>query len=158
SASAIRGFDNQRKADSRCDGFGLLRSGYCRFSPWHTRDTGRFCEPPRRRLIAEKLQQFGAGADEGNSRPFAGTRQRRIFGEESVAGMNRVDLLLFRQRYDAFDIEVGLYRSFALADQVSLVGFEAMQREPVFLGIDGDGAKPELIGRAQDTYRDFAAI
>ena len=72
--------------------------------------------------------------------------------------MNRVHALLFGQRHDAFDIEIGLHRSFALADQVGFVGFEAVQREAVFLGIDGDGAQAQFIGGAENADGDFAAI
>ena len=63
-----------------------------------------------------------------------------------------------RQGDDALDIEIGLDRAFALADQVGFVGLEAVQGEAVFLGIDGDGAQAEFVGRAQNADGDFAAI
>ena len=89
---------------------------------------------------------------------LAGARQGGVLGQESVAGVNRVDALFFRQRDDAIDVEIGLHRALAFADQVGFVRLEAMQAEPVFLRVDGDRAQPELIGGAQDTDGDFAAI
>ena len=72
--------------------------------------------------------------------------------------MDGVDALFRGQRDDALDIQIGLDRPFAFADQIGFVGLETMQAEPVFLGIDGDRAQPEFVGGAQDADRDFAAI
>jgi len=58
--------------------------------------------------------------------------------------MKNVDLLLNRQRNNRVYVQVGFDGAFALADQVSLVGFEPMQAQPVFLRIDGDGAKTQF--------------
>ena len=43
-------------------------------------------------------------------------------------------------------------------DQVGFVGLEAVQREPVLLGVDGDGAQAEFVGGPEDADRDFAAV
>ena len=109
-------------------------------------------------LVAEQFQQVAPGADEGDAGALAGARQCGILGEEAVAGMDGVDALLLGQRDDAFDVEVGFDRAFALADQVGLVGLEAVQGEAVFLRVDGDGAQAEFVGGAQDADGDFAAV
>jgi hypothetical protein len=41
--------------------------------------------------------------------------------------MYGVDFFLFRQRYDAVDVEICFDRSFAFAYLIRFVGFEAMQ-------------------------------
>ena len=72
--------------------------------------------------------------------------------------MDRVDALLLGQRDDAVDVEIGLDRALALADQIGLVGLEAVQREAILLRIDGDGAHAQFVGGAEDADGDFAAI
>lgn len=89
---------------------------------------------------------------------MAGAREGRVFGEKAVAGMDRVDLFFGGQRDDRVDIEVSLHGTFAAADQVGFVGFEAMQAEAIFLRVDGDGAELELVGGAENADGDLASI
>ena len=56
--------------------------------------------------------------------------------------MNGIDLLFDSQRDNAFYIQIGLNRPQFRAHLVSFIGLEAMKRQPVFLRIDGDRAKP----------------
>ena len=72
--------------------------------------------------------------------------------------MNGVDALLRGHPYDPVDIQVGLHRPFPFTHQVGFVRLEAMQGQPVLLGIDGDCAQAEFVGRPQNPYGDFAAI
>ena len=72
--------------------------------------------------------------------------------------MDSVDALLFRQRDDSCNVQVGFHGAFARANLIGFIGLKAMQRKPVFLRIDGYGAQAELIGGAEDTDGDFAAI
>ena len=59
---------------------------------------------------------------------------------------------------DAVDVEVGADRLARLADAVGLVGLEAVQGEAVLVGVDGDGADAQLVGRAEDADGDLAAV
>ena len=45
-------------------------------------------------LVAELVEQLGPRADEGDAGRVAGPRELGVLGEEAVAGMDRVDLLL----------------------------------------------------------------
>ena len=56
------------------------------------------------------------------------------------------------------DLQIGFDRAFALADQIGLVGLEAVQRQFVFFGIDRNSLQTEFVGRAKHTDGDFAAI
>ena len=89
---------------------------------------------------------------------LAGAREGGILGEEAVAGVDRVDVVLFRERDDPGDVEIGFDGTFAGADLVGFVGLEAMQAEAIFLGIDGDGAQSEFGGGAKDADGDLAAV
>ena len=72
--------------------------------------------------------------------------------------MDRIHLGLDRDAQDVFDVEVGVDRRLAAADQVSLVGLGPVQRKAVLLRIDADVADAQFAGRAHDSDRDFSAI
>ena len=84
-------------------------------------------------------------------------REVRVLGQEAVAGVDRVDACLAGDAQDVLDVEVGRERLLALADEVALVGLEAVQREPVFLRIDRHGADVHLGRGAHDADRDLAS-
>src|SRR4051794_7816244 len=101
---------------------------------------------------------MGAGSNEGDAGAGAGAGERGVLREKSVPWVDRVDLFFRGERDDALEIEVGFDRPFAFADKIRFVGLESMQREAIFLRINGYRAQPEFIGRAQDADSDFAAI
>ncbi len=72
--------------------------------------------------------------------------------------MNEVNALLLGNGDDALDVEIGGDGAFAGADEIGLVGLEAMHPETVLLGEHGDGAEAEFGGGAKNTDGDFAAI
>ncbi len=72
--------------------------------------------------------------------------------------MDRVDAFFFRQRDDTLHVQVGLHRTFPVANLIGFVRFEAVQTEAIFLGVDRHGAKPQLGSRPHDTDGYFAAI
>ena len=72
--------------------------------------------------------------------------------------MNRINFLFLGQRDDAGNVQVGFHGAFASAHLIPFVRFEAMQREPVFLRINGHGAQAEFIGGAKNANGDFAAV
>ena len=118
-----------------------------------------FCASRRAAVLSPKqVKQVRARADKSNSRRGAGSRQRGIFREKSVARMDGVDASLFRERHDPVDVEIGLDRSLALADEIGFVSLEAMQAEAIFVGIDGGGADLQFVGGAENADRNFAAI
>src|SRR4029077_13744892 len=122
------------------------------------RQPGFLRQPPRRRLVAQQVEQVRAGADESNSRRGAGSGQRGIFREKTVARVDGVDAALFRERHDPVDVEIGLDRSLALANEIRFVSLEAMQAEAILVGIYGGSPDLQLVGGAKNTDRDFAAI
>jgi hypothetical protein len=149
-AASERGLDDEREADARGLGVGRVEIGNGMLRSRDDGNSGRDGEIAGGGFVAEQIENIGTGADEGDAGLFASARQRRIFGEESVSGMNRVDSIFESQRDGAIDVEVGLHGSLALADEIGFIGFEAMQAEAVLLGVDGDGAQAEFVGGAKD--------
>jgi hypothetical protein len=124
----------------------------------HHRDAGLLGQVPRLDLGAQGAHHRGPGADEGDSGGRHRLGEFGVFREEAVAGMDGVDLHLAGDLEDAFDVEVGLDRLLALADQKGLVGLEAVQGEAVFMGINCHRADAELARRAEHPDRDLAAV
>ena len=56
------------------------------------------------------------------------------------------------------DRKIGAHRAMALADQVGFIGLEPVQRQFVFVGIDGNRADAQFVGRAHDADGDLAAV
>ena len=124
-----------------------------------TTGTPAFCARRRAAVLSPSRSSRSAlGPTKVMPARVAGAGRSRILRKESVAGMDRVDALLRGPGHDALDVEVGLHRTLALADQVGFVRLEPVQAKAVFLRIDGDGAQPQFVGRAQDANGDFAAI
>ena len=157
-AAAERGFHHQRIADFVRDALRVVLLRHRLFRARHDRQAGFLRQPPRRRLIAQQIEQVRARSNESNSRRGAGSRQRRIFREKSVARVDGVDAALLRQRHDSIDVQIGLDRPFAFADQIGFVRLEPMQAEAVLVGIHGGGADFQFVGGAENANRDFPAI
>ncbi len=72
--------------------------------------------------------------------------------------MNGVDAFFFRECDDAVDIQIRLNGPFALADLISFVGFETMQTETVFGGINRDRFQSKLSRSTHDANSNFTTI
>ena len=115
-------------------------------------------DAPGHDLVAELFEDLGARADEDEAGLPAGPGECRVLGQEAVAGMDGIDLVLAGQGDDAVDVEIGADRLARLADAVGLVRLEAVQGEAVFVGVDGDRADAQLVGGAEDADGDLAAV
>ena len=109
-------------------------------------------------LVAERLEELHPRADERDPRRQAGRGKLGILREEAVARVDRVYAVRLGQRHDPIEVEVGADRLAGTADEVRLVGLEAVEGEPVLVGIDRHGADPQLVGRAEDADGDLGAV
>ena len=96
-------------------------------------------------------------ADEDDPGVLAGLRERRVLGEEAVAGVDRLGARALGDVEDLLDAQVVL-RGRPLAEVVGLVGALDVQRVAVELGVDGDERDAELLQRAHDADGDLAAV
>ena len=157
-SAAHGGFDDDRVADVLSELAGFSRGFDGRFRSGQNRHSGGSGQTAGGRLVAEKFEQFGRWADEGDTGLGAGTREAGVLRQEAVSGMDGVNLALDGQGDDARDVEIGFDGGLAFADQVGLVGLETVQAEAIFLGIDGDGTQVQLGGGAKDADGDLAAV
>src|SRR6185437_8876362 len=90
-------------------------------------------------------------------RARAGFGEFCVFRQETVARMYGLGAGCFRGGEDGFDVQVA-FAGGGGADADGLVGHGDMQRGGVGIGIDGDGADAEPLGRAHNADGDFSAI
>ena len=126
--------------------------------PGSVGDAGGPGRGARRRLVAHALEQLRPRARRRRCRPAR--RPARTphspTGSRSRDGSRRRPSPARRRRCS--DVEIRPDRPLALADQVGLVGLEAVHAEAVLLRVDGDGAQAEFGGRAEDADGDLAAV
>ncbi|GAA2889265.1 hypothetical protein GCM10010524_21960 [Streptomyces mexicanus] len=125
----------------------------CRREDRHTVPGG---EVPCAGLVAEQGQQFGGGADEGQSRPGAQRRELRVLAEESVTGMDQRATGAPGDVHDPLGVEIG--RDALAGQRMRLVGQAHVRRVAVLGGEHGDGPQPESGGGAVDADGDLPAV
>ena len=112
---------------------------------------------PRGDLVAGKSHRTGRRADEDESGLRASCCKDRIFREEPVAGMNRVDVCFFCRAEDVVDAQVAVDWE-RPSDQDRLVHRCAVERAPIRVRINPDAADPHLPGGPSDPNRDLPSI
>ena len=109
-------------------------------------------------LVTQAVERLQLGTDEDDPRALTGTGEFRIFGQESVPGVDGVHPIFPGQRDDSLDVEIGPDRLLRFADQIRFIGLEAVKRVSVLVRIDRHRANAQFMGRAEDANRDFATI
>ena len=99
----------------------------------------------------------GLRADEGDLVLLEDIREARVLREEAVARMNGVSAGDLAGRDNRGDVEIAVARR-RRPDAYALVGELDVHRVLVGGRIDGDGRDAELLGRAHDAERNFAAV
>ena len=134
---------------------GVARQRAGRRHHGHARFLG---DPARRDLVAEPAHDLRPRADEGDSLRRAGLGEVRVLRQEPVARVDRVRRVVARHADRLVDAEIGLDRAHAAPHRIGLVRLEAVQREAVLLGVDGDRPDAELDGSAQRADGDLAPV
>jgi hypothetical protein len=156
-AAARDGLHEQREPDVVRRGDELVDVGRRRRRAQH-RDPGLARRRDRAHLVAGQREDAGRRPDERDARRLAGARQLRVLGEEAVARVDGVRAGLARDADDLVDVEVRAHRVAALADEVRLVGLDAVDGAAVLPREHRDGAATELVRRAERAHRDLAAV
>ena len=112
-----------------------------------------------RAAVFEPISSIAAGGGPIQVRPASSTsaRERRVLGEEAVAGVDRLRARPQRRLDEHVAAEVALRRRPG-ADEVRLVRGPHVRAPPVGLRVDGDAADAELAQRAEHADRDLAAV
>ncbi len=123
----------------------------------HDRDAGLLHQPLGRIFHAHRADRMRGRADEDKARCRHLIDEIRVFGEEAIAGMNRLSAALPRgvDYPRAHEIAFPDRRS---TDMDGLVGHRHMHRIAICIGIDRHGRDPHAPCRLDDPAGDLAAI
>ncbi|MNQ47166.1 hypothetical protein D3C85_610020 [compost metagenome] len=108
-------------------------------------------------LEAEHAQLLRGRADEGDAGGLAGLGERRVLGEEAVAGVDGLGAALSGDFEDLVHYQIG-GRGRAFAEAERLVGLLQVQAGGVGLGVDGYTLHIEGAQGTQDAAGDGAAV
>ena len=150
--------DHERESELLAQPPDLCGVGRKRARGGHDRDPGALRQGACLDLVAELLHDALGRPYPGDALAHAGIGQLGVFGEEAVAGVDRVDPGGACGPHDLFDPQVGTHRLGAAPHLVGLVGFEAVQRETVLERVDRHGPQTELGRRPEDPDGDLAPV
>ena len=108
-------------------------------------------------LRREALEDLRARPDEGEVVRDARLRERRVLGQEAVAGVHGVAAGDHRRADDGRLVQVALAR-LGRADADRLVGHADRQRVAVGLAVGDDGRQAEVAAGAEHAHGDLAAV
>ena len=139
-AAAVDSFNNNRIAGFFTKVQHLLHGVYSALGAGNHRNACQLSLLAGVELVAEHNQMLQTRADEGDALLSAAAGQVAVLGQEAVAGVDGVDIMLTCNAQDVFDIKISVGRGFAFADEISFISFVTMQGKGVFLGIYSNGA------------------
>ena len=157
SAAAGDGFEQYGVAHRLCEGLRLVGFFDGIVAAGNGGDVGAACELAAGGFRAESFHGFGGRTDEDEAGFLAGTGERGIFREESVAGVDGVAAGAAGYVDQFVDAEI-TFAGGRGADEVGFVGEADMEGGAVGFAEDGDGADAEFAAGAEDAHGDFAAI
>ena len=106
---------------------------------------------------AERADGGGLRTDPRHAGVDDRLREFRVFGKETVPGVDGVDMRLVRGFHDGRDVEIRALRV-GSAQCVGLVGGVHEQRVRVGVGIGGDGDAAGVMAGVDDAHGDFATV
>ncbi len=155
-AAARRRLDQHREADGRRPRrqfSGIAQPVVTR----HQRHTRGGHQPLRRDLVTHRRDGRRGWPDPDQPRVDDGASKGGIFGEEAIAGVDRLGPAVARGGQQGRDVQVALAGR-GRADRISLVSPRDVQRGAVGLGVDGDGPQPRLAAGGDHAHSDLATV
>jgi hypothetical protein len=95
--------------------------------------------------------------DKGQAGNFAGFGKIRIFGKETVAGVDGLCAGALCGGHELFNVEVALGR-LGLPEKHGFIRLQDMQAKGIGLGIDGDSENPHFLTGPDDPEGDFSSV
>ena len=127
----------------------------------HTRDdrnTGFDGHLFGRNLITHGIHDVFGRPDEYDTCLFTGFNKVWILREKTVARMNGINICLFGNFNNTFDVQISINRTFIFFQLIGFICFGTEESIAVFLGIDTDGCNTQLIQSTINTDCDFTAV
>jgi hypothetical protein len=129
------------------DAFGTGRDGHTSFLGKGATDG----------LVLHRVHRARAWSDEPDVAAFADVGKVSVFGEETVAGMNGIDIRYFGGTDKAIDAQITLIAG-GFTDANGLVGKLDMHGVGILVGINGDSTDVQLFASANNSDCNFSAV
>ena len=120
-ATAPAGLEHQRIAHTQGHGLGGLDVGGQGACGGYHGHLGRHGHGAGGHFVAQGAHHVAFGANEGNACGSAGIGKVGVFAQKTVAGVNGIDVGLFGNADDVFNVQIGRNGLFARTHQVGLV-------------------------------------
>ena len=101
---------------------------------------------------------FHPGTDENDPFLLTAAGQLGIFCQEPIAWMDGIHLMFFADPDDVFDIQISIHRFFPFSHQIGFICPAAVQRQDIFLGIDGNGTDAQFMTGPENPDSDFPSV
>ena len=112
----------------------------------------------RRRFVAQGTHCRGFGANECDAFALARVDQFGVFGQKTIARVDRICAALFGDAHDFLNRQIGGHGAKTFANAIGFIRFEPVQAKLVLFGENGNGFFAHFIGRPHNTDCDFASI
>ena len=109
-------------------------------------------------LVAHGVHAVHGGTDEDDAVLFALFHQDGVLGQEAVAGVDGIDVVVLGDLDDGGDIQISVNRAAFGVQGVGFVGQVTESGVLVFLGVNGNGGNVQLVESTEYTDGDLAAV
>src|SRR5215216_3953426 len=158
SAAATGGrFDHHRVAELLSDFHRLVLSLNNSIAARRHRDARFTCRCTSGVFVAHGLHGTGGRANELDVAAFTDLNEMRVFSQEPVAWMDRVNVADLGRAHDPINSQITL-KAGGSADADRFISKLDVQRIDVCFGIDCEGANAEFVTGPNHSQRDFSAI
>src|SRR6476469_8026494 len=156
-AAAVILLNHHRVSKLLCDFHRLILCLNYSIATGRYRYPGFACSRTSSVLVAHRLHRTRRRADELDVAAFADFHEMRVLSEESVAGMNRVNIADLGRAHDPIDFQI-TFKAGRRTDTDRFIGELDVQRIDVCLRIDRESANAEFLAGANYPQRDLSAI
>ena len=111
-----------------------------------------------RHFIAHFFHRFGVRTNENDAFFSTTPRKIHVFGQKTVAGVNRFHTIRFCHPQNFLDVEVRTQRLVISSNLVGFVGFVTVERITVFIRKNGNGREFQFRGGTENPNGNFAPI
>ncbi len=157
SAAAGLGFEDDGVADLRGNVLGFFRGGEDAVGAGQDRHLGLLHCLAGFFFFAHQARDFGRRADELDVGGAADFGEVGVLAEQSVAGMDGVDVGDFSGGDDGGHVEIAVGRA-RRADADGFVGKADVERVAIGFAVNGDGTNAEFAAGVEHAQSNFAAI
>ena len=158
SAAAVGGLEHDGVADLLGHGHGLFHGLHGVVHAGDDGHVGGDGDLLGGDLVAHGVHALHGGADEDDAVLFTFLHQDGVLGQEAIAGVDGVHVVVLGDLDDGGDVQIGVDRALFRVQGVSFVRQGAEHGVLVFLGVDGHRGDAQLVESPEHADGDLSAV